>query len=352
MHILIIGQGISGTWLSYWFRKMGARITVMDSRQPFSASRVASGVINPVTGRQVVTTWMADTLLPFAWEHYNELGQLLGKSFIYATGIHAFPPSRQMMDAYEQKIKDASPYVHALPQTDAYARLFQFVHGGVLIQPAYWIHLPELLESWGDFLRKEGCLLQQEFEESKLEVNVTGVKYDGLEADYIFYCDGPSGMQSAWWRGLPFSLNKGEALIADIPELPRERIYKFGIATLVPWVNNGWWIGSTYDNRFEDALPSTGFREKMTSFLTQTLKVPFSISGHQAAIRPATVERRPFAGLHPAFPRVGILNGMGTKGVSLAPWLARQVADHVLAGHPIEPAADVKRFRRAFESSK
>jgi glycine/D-amino acid oxidase-like deaminating enzyme len=39
---------------------------------------------------------------------------------------------------------------------------------------------------------------------------------------------------------------------------------------------------------------------------------------------------------------------MGTKGVSVAPWLARQVAEHILEGKPIEPAAEVKRFRRAF----
>jgi len=40
---------------------------------------------------------------------------------------------------------------------------------------------------------------------------------------------------------------------------------------------------------------------------------------------------------------------MGTKGVSIAPWLARQVAAHILEGSTIEPAASIDRFRRAFD---
>ena len=42
-----------------------------------SASKVASGLINPVTGRRVVTTWMADELLPFAWKEYSAIGKII-----------------------------------------------------------------------------------------------------------------------------------------------------------------------------------------------------------------------------------------------------------------------------------
>src|SRR5215204_1571960 len=62
---LIIGQGISGTWLSYYLQKANKSFVVIDNDQPNSASRVAAGIINPVTGRRIVKTWMIDELLSF-----------------------------------------------------------------------------------------------------------------------------------------------------------------------------------------------------------------------------------------------------------------------------------------------
>ncbi len=52
--------------------------------------------------------------------------------------------------------------------------------------------------------------------------------------------------------------------------------------------------------------------------------------------------------MHPAIPNLdlGILNGMGTKGCSLAPFFAKQLTGHLLYNTPINADADVKRFAR------
>jgi glycine/D-amino acid oxidase-like deaminating enzyme len=349
MRVIIIGQGIAGTWLSYRLLKAGVDVLVMDEEKPNSATRVASGVINPVTGRQVVTTWMADTLLPIAQKAYTELSDWLGVSGFKNCGIMAFPPSEQMLNAYQQKIEEGTAYVSALHEATQYANYFQYHYGAVHIQPGYWIDLQTILATYREGLKKNGRLLEEPYIEGKLEVSEKGVQYRNLEADYIFYCQGTQIAHSSFWKDLPFSFNKGEALIVDIPGLPHGHIYKFGISTLVPWHDGKWWVGSTYDNRFSDEMPTDSFRKKMEIFLQQTLKLPFIIKDHLAAIRPATVERRPFAGLHPRHQRVGILGGLGTKGVSLAPWLSGQMVDLLLTGEPLHPHVDVLRFRRAFQ---
>lgn len=349
MRVLIIGQGIAGTWLSYRLLKEGVEVMVMDAEKPNSATRVASGVINPVTGRQVVTSWMADILLPEAQKAYTELGDWLGVPGFKNCGILAFPPSEQMLVAYQQKIKGGSTYVSALNEPSEYANFFHYHFGTVHIQPAYWIDLQTLLTTYRERLKKNGMLIEEPFVEENLATSETGVVYQNIEADYIFYCQGVQIAHSPFWKGLPFSFNKGEALIVDIPGLPHGQIYKFGISTLVPWHSGKWWVGSTYDNRFSNEMPTDSFRQKMEIFLQQTLKVPFTILDHLAAIRPATIERRPFAGLHPYHQRVGILGGLGTKGVSLSPWLSRQLADFLLKGDPLHPHVDVLRFRRAFQ---
>ncbi len=84
----------------------------------------------------------------------------------------------------------------------------------------------------------------------------------------------------------------------------------------------------------------------MIAQLKYWLKIPFEIADHLASVRPANMERRPFVGLHPKYSSVAILNGMGTKGCSLAPFFARQLTDNLTEGKPIYADADVKRFEK------
>jgi glycine/D-amino acid oxidase-like deaminating enzyme len=84
----------------------------------------------------------------------------------------------------------------------------------------------------------------------------------------------------------------------------------------------------------------------MEGALKEWLRVPFRVVEHMAAVRPATLERRPFVGFHPLYPVVGILNGMGTKGCSLAPYFARQLVRRMVSGMNIQADADILRFRK------
>jgi len=43
---------------------------------------------------------------------------------------------------------------------------------------------------------------------------------------------------------------------------------------------------------------------------------------------------------------VGVFNGMGTKGCSLAPYFAHEFAQYLAEGKAMTPAADVTRFTR------
>src|SRR6185503_18649771 len=130
------------------------------------------------------------------------------------------------------------------------------------------------------------------------------------------------------------------------PGLPGNLVYKKGMM-LAPLASPGlWWVGSNYAWEFDDADPTKEFREKTELLLKEWLRMPFKVVAHLSGIRPATLERRPFVGLHPLHPNIGILNGMGTKGCSLAPFFAKQLVDHFLHHTPITPEADVKRFAK------
>lgn len=71
---ILVGQGIAGTALAWHLIQAGKRVLVVnDSTRP-SASLVAAGIYNPLTGRKLVKTWMADTIFPYAINFYSASG--------------------------------------------------------------------------------------------------------------------------------------------------------------------------------------------------------------------------------------------------------------------------------------
>src|ERR1700736_2473161 len=93
--ILIIGQGICGTFLSWYLEKAGLSFLVIDEARPFTASKAAAGLINPVTGRCLVKSWMIDELLPFANRAYRDIGEALGISCLEQRNVVDFFPMPQ-----------------------------------------------------------------------------------------------------------------------------------------------------------------------------------------------------------------------------------------------------------------
>lgn len=344
---IIIGQGICGTFLSWNLFKAGKKILVIDEPQKFSSTKVASGIINPVTGRRVVTTWMIEDLLPFAWNAYTEIGNDMDEAVIEQKNTIAFPPSAQMLQTYEKRANEANSYIQSFEQNEEQLhQYFNFVFHTYTINPTYLIYLHPLLSNWRKKLIASNSLLEEKFDEAQLSIQKKSVQYKNIAAEKIIFCNGINTFESKYWKNLPYVFNKGQALIADIPNLPDNNIYKYGAVTLAPWHNNLWWVGSSYENEFSTTEPTEDFYRNTGASLKTILKIPFTIKEHLASLRPAVIERRPFVGLHPDHSSIGILNGMGTKGCSLAPYFAHQLAQQLLHNTPIDPLADVKRFHR------
>jgi glycine/D-amino acid oxidase-like deaminating enzyme len=343
---LLIGQGISGTWLSYYLQKEGKSFLVIDKEDKNSPSRIAAGIINPVTGRRHVTTWMADEVLPFAWQAYQQLGHEIGTDLIAHKNLLDFFPSPQMRESFLQRVEENSVYVYAYPEQNKFNPYFNYDFGCGEIRPVYTVYLEVVLPAWRRQLRSLDKLREEDFAIEELNPGKDHARYRDISAKKIIFCDGNGSTDNPFFKQLPFAPNKGEVLLLDIPDLPDQHIYKRGM-TLSPLAAKGsWWLGSSYEWEFDHTHPTDAFRSKTEKFLKEWLKIPFRITDHLAGIRPATLERRPFIGIHPVHPCLGIFNGMGTKGCSLAPFLAKQFVDHLVYNLPLLPEADVNRYRK------
>lgn len=343
---IIVGQGICGTWLSYYLQKVNKSFLVIDNNQPNTSSRIAAGIINPVTGRRIVKTWMIDEFIPFIKEAYNELGNDLGITAISQKNIIEFFPNPFMRESFLKRFAEDSSYLQHPEDDEIFKTHFNYEFGYGEIVPAFTAHLETILPAWRKSLQSKNCLLEESLETNQLKIGASSVEYKNIKADKIIFCDGIAAAENPLFRNLPFSFNKGEALIVEIPGLQQKNIYKKGI-TLAPLAQEGlFWAGSNYLWDFTHSNPTEEFRIETEKQLQSWLKIPFTIIDHKASIRPANVERRPFVGMHPVHKNTGILNGMGTKGCSLAPYFAKQLADHLIYSKEILPEADVKRFSK------
>jgi glycine/D-amino acid oxidase-like deaminating enzyme len=342
---IVVGQGVCGTFLTWYLKKAGMSFIVIDNNDPASSSRVAAGVINPVTGRRIVKTWMIDELMPFVQQAYGEISDCLGIDCLENTRIVNLFPTPQMRNAFAERAVEEQHFLELSADDHRYRPFLEYAFGSGEIRPAYLAKLHRLLPAWREELSRSSSLIEEEFELWRLAITDNHITYKDLQAERIIFCDGSSAFNNEFFRSLPFAPNKGEALVLRIKDLPTDAVFKKAI-TLVPLEPEIFWAGASHEWEFSSAGPTEEFRTKTEKQLRNWLKIPFSIEDHVAAIRPATLERRPFVGLHPHFPRVGILNGMGTKGCSLAPYFANEFAQHLTKKTAILPQADVGRFTR------
>lgn len=345
---LIIGQGLAGSFLSRGLMEAEESFIVIDDGRTNAASRVAAGIINPVTGRRIVRTWMIETLMPFAVESYRRFGAALDIEAIQEKTMIDFFPSAQMRDAFLKRITEDDAFLRLPGDENRFAHSFRYDFGYGEIAPCYAVALNRLLPAWRNVLTQRQALLEETFDTRDLQVHDDRIVYRDITAEKIILCDGPFSPSNPWFGMLPFAPNKGEALVIRCPGLEGRELYKKGLL-LAHLDGDLFWAGTSYEWDFHDDRPSAGFRERTIAQLRQWLKHDFTVEDHLASLRPATIERRPFVGIHPHFPAIGILNGMGTKGCSLAPWFSGQLVSHLTKNTPILPEADVSRFRRILD---
>ena len=343
---LIIGQGLCGTWLSWYLTKENRGFVVIDKNEPHTPSKASAGIINPVTGRRMVRVWMAEQILSFIHEAYHEIGNFLDITAISQKNIIDFFPNAHQRQVFLERIEEGEEYLNSYPEQNQFNSFFNYDLGCGEIRHSYIAHVETLLPAWRQFLKSNRRLREEDFKFENLVIKEGSVEYGDIIAEKIIFCDGLDSFDNPFFKPLPFAPNKGEALIVEIPDLPNQHIYKKGFL-LAPLQGMGiFWLGSNYQWSFPHAEPTSEFYEQAERHLNAWLRVAFKILEHKAALRPATLERRPFVGLHPQQKNIGILNGMGTKGCSVAPYFAHQLTNQLLYEKAIAAEADIKRFSK------
>jgi glycine oxidase len=343
---LLIGQGLAGTVLSYRLLKAGKKVAILDLPEANNSSRIAAGLYNPITGKKMVRTWNADLLFPEIEPLYKELEGVLGQKFLYSTPIYR--PFLSVEEQNEWMGYSGDPafsnYVSEI-YTESQFEAVNDPFGGVMLCNCGYLDINTLLDHYSKYLLEKKLLFTVPFDESQLSISNNGVIFQNITADKLIYCNGLGTAKSKFFSYLPFAPVKGELLDMEHDFQP-DTIINRGVfrITLAEGVIR---VGSTYSWHDLDQGITESAKTDITERLGKLIKGDdFRVKSHRFGIRPATKDRRPFLGKHPAYNSVYIFNGFGAKGVSLIPYYSKVMCDLLLAGKEPEKEVNITRCKQ------
>lgn len=345
--LLILGQGIAGTTLALQCLRNNIDFVVVDRGTSKSASAVAAGLFNPFTGPQMKLTWNANVLFPALHEFYPWAEAFLGSSF-----FHPNPIFRPYLSVWEQneitaKAAENSQFVGSEISELELNQVVNAPFSGLEVKQGGYVNTIQYLEAARNYLIANSLIQETEFEESKLEYLTDSIFYQGKQYAAIVYANG-LGIMNSPFSFIPFKPNKGEVLIIKWDKkpsfIPNRKVY------LVPQNEVGTYkVGATYANSFETLNPTQAGLEELTQNLGDLILGEWSVENHLAGVRPAMGDRKPVVGSHPKLPFTYVLGGFGAKGVTLAPWCANQLLNHLINAIPLTLEIDVLRFKNRFK---
>jgi glycine/D-amino acid oxidase-like deaminating enzyme len=343
---LIVGQGLAGSLLGWHLLKQEKNILIIDEASGNSSSLVASGIINPITGKRFSKSWQVDEFMAEAISTYQEIEAQFGISCLKHQPI--FHVLNSVEEVNEWSLKSATlGYEQYLSSTEIARYDEQKLanpFGGFHVNKSYRIESSTLLGAMTNYFEGKGILVKGVFEEAALEIKESHIIYKDIEAKEIIFCNGVNAQGMELFKHVPFQPAKGECLLVEIQDFYADEVIH-GAAVISPTVDKDiYYVGSSYQWKYEDDKPTEAIGAELKEKLEKTIRCGYKQVGRKAAIRPAVKDRRPYLGRHYKYGNVLLFNGLGTKGFSMGPYFAKHFCEYLLHRKPLPVEVDMNRF--------
>jgi len=345
VEFLIVGQGLAGTMLAFEMLDRGMDFRILYSSQKSKASMVAAGMINPLVFKRLTKSWMVDELLPVMKERYQQLEQLLNEPFFHQKQILK-PLSGQEKESWKEKKQhsDYSKYIGILSDIPPINGLTEMAAYGMVEQAGY-LNLSLFLEKAEMYFKQKNLLLDETFNFRDIQKN-RNITFgpSKLKADKVVLCEGYHLSRDPLLPFVKMNPVKGEVLLIHAPQLSEEYIINKKVFVL-PVGNHYFKVGSTYEWEDLTEQPTEKGRESILQRLDDLVTVEYTVVDHWAGVRPTIADRRPVLGQHPEYDHVFVFNGLGTKGVMLAPYFAHEMCKSLIDSNYVLPEeVNLRRF--------
>ncbi|RMF33321.1 MAG: FAD-binding oxidoreductase [Chlorobiota bacterium] len=340
--VAILGLGIAGATLAVELRNRGLRVCAFDDPERPPVSRGAAGLIAPIAGLRlgVLDEWHQ------WWDH---------ASAFYGS-MQAFEPLACYRLLYgedertywqrkrQRRTEENLAYEGTLP--DLIADCISRPSGIVAIRTAARVDVVRVLETVARILDAEGMLSHRCVREDEISPCSAGWCVAGVECAHVVFCQGPALAISARFGWLPRMFARGQRVAGALEHpIAPEPVWLSIRGKSLLLEGRSFSFGSTFDWETTAPIVTEESTEHLRRQLEQYLRVPFRIEHAWAGIRPIIADLKPVLGEHPEYRRWWLFNGLGSRGLLLAPRLASILADAIVSGSATIPIHfDLRRF--------
>ena len=326
---IIVGQGLAGTLLAHDLIELEKSVIIIDTHIKASASRVAAGLINPISMKRCIPA-MPSNYLTTAFNRYSDLEDKLNSRFIFKKPLlrlfDSLETKELWIDKYENKQMDL--YIDEFCAVNTFSFL-KDEFSSAIVKPAGYLDLKEFLAVSREYFKDNNMLIEEKFNFS--EFNDRNILYRNFKADKIIFCDGFRIKENPFFDYLPIAPTKGELMLIKIPSLENfDKIISKGIY-IIPNGNYEYTVGATYDRvDLTENLTKDG-QQFLRDKLDEVLNVEYEIISSVAGVRPTVKDREPLIGMHKEFNNIGVFNGLGARGVLNAPHFSKEFSKGLIS---------------------
>lgn len=331
---IVIGQGLAGSILAYRLIQRGQSVLVIDNQHNGASSKIAAGIINPITGNRLTTNALFKQQRKTSLDLYSELEALFTQKLVTELQQFRLLKSAQKTELWDKRKKLSTNEKYAgksfLTLEPFLDHDFQIVE----IHQTLRIHTSELLLAFKDWFSHRQSYLAKKINYQAINITQDKITIDGLESKKIVFCEGYQVINNPWWKHLPFKLSKGEILKIEVDK-PIDSMLNWG-QWIVPDSKNGkeLLLGANYewgDFLEEDTLETS---EAAKNYLLMSLEKHTNLKAmvltQHAGIRPTPTHRYPYLGSHKEMKNVFCFNGFGSKGCLTIPYYSELLAKHLI----------------------
>lgn len=345
--VLIVGQGLAGTSIGRKLEGKGADIRVISSAKIESASSVAAGVWNPVVVRRFIPAWRAEESLIACRSFYQQEESLLGEDFFFTLPLHKVYSNEEEKGQFIHAFAEGKIDVFCDENTvENLPEGVKLTNGALKIKESGYLDVQNFLlkerERWSEL----NMFTDEKFIYDDLIQKEQAWEYHGDSYDSIVFCDGIGAKENPFIPKIPLLKVKGETINAKLPKLNSTIALNKALFVL-PLKNGEYKIGATYDRDAISSETTEKAREELLSDLAKFIDTEGAeVTEQKAGFRPAVLDRRPLIGQLPQYPNMYMLNGLGSRGVMLAPLMAEELSELILNGTEPDKEAQLQRFTK------
>ncbi|MCC5912874.1 MAG: FAD-binding oxidoreductase [Balneolaceae bacterium] len=356
---VIIGAGIAGLSTADALLQRGLRVAIFDRSEPGAGASGAPRVlINPATGRRAKMSWNAPEALAMAEDLIKRTARHSDKIFYEKSGVIRPALNEKLAKDFSnspEKYEWPEGWIEWLDESEFEKKfpLFQVHHGGLHIKQGFTLKGDLYIRRLSEYLKPEGLQIFSGYPVTyKYDKGLwitENTNRDVSESENLICTTGHSLSENPDWKFLDLHNIKGQTATFQFDEpLPlNASVSSLGYMAWFGSEPNRLVVGSTYEHHPEYDEPD----EEGLNYLRKKLDTTFpgwndkaTVAGQWSGYRTTVPDKKPLIGMHPTKENLFIFGALGSKGMSMGPYLGQLLADLIVDGIEVPSEVSIQRF--------